>query len=567
MVGMRARIRWASARAAIATLLVLPALVAIAPAASSRPLVTAAAPAGASVFTPIPPNRLVDTRVPVGATPLGTPGDNGTINVQITGRAGIPANATAVVLNVTATNTTGPGFVTAYPAGQPLPLASNLNPERAAQNIPNLVTVKLGGGGQISIFTLTKADIVVDAFGYYTPATSAKAGRFVPAGPVRAFDSRNSGGPLPAGGVVNVPLKGFIGADATAVVLNVTATNAKADGYYTVWADGAPQPPTSNLNVEKGGTVPNQVIVPVSAGGVDVYTYGGGDVVVDVFGWFTGPSANESTDGLFVPITPTRFLDTRTDANPLGAKQRLFAGWTIEMGVIGRSGIPFSVGALVANTTIVNTRGPGFTTVYPAGTPQPLASNLNATEPAELIANHTTVPVGVRGVAFYSQVGSHIVVDVTGWYTGTPLPSTLLPPANPTPAAPPPPTRLVVPRLGLDTGLVAAQSLDDLVDDPGWLPGSGLTGSAGNMVIAGHRTSHTHPFYFIDTLQPGDEFYVYADGKYTYQVQGSVVVPGSDYNTIVAWTPDPTATLYACTPLGSTAERWVVKATYVGDAG
>src|ERR1044072_99968 len=64
------------------------------------------------------------------------------------------------------------------------------------------------------------------------------------------------------------------------------------------------------------------------------------------------------------------------------------------------------------------------------------------------------------------------------------------------------------------------------------------------MVIAGHRTSHTHPFLFIDSLQPGDEFYVYADGKYTYQVQGSVVVPGSDYNTIVAWTPQPTVTLY-----------------------
>jgi LPXTG-site transpeptidase (sortase) family protein len=307
------------------------------------------------------------------------------------------------------------------------------------------------------------------------------------------------------------------------------------------------------------------VIVPVTAGGVDVYAYAGGHVIVDVFGWFTGPSSNESTDGLFVPVNPTRFLDTRTDANPLGAKQRLYAGWTVEMPVIGRSGIPFNVGALVANTTIVNTRGPGFTTVYPAGTPRPLASNLNATDSAQLIANHTTVPVGVRGAAFYSQVGSHIVVDVNGWYTGTPLPSTLLPPANPAPAPPPQPTRLVVPRLGLDTGLVEANSLDDLVDDPGWLPGSGLTGTPGNMVIAGHRTSHTHPFYFIDSLQPGDQFFVYADGKYTYQVQGSVVVPGSDYNTIVAWTPDPTVTLYACHPLGSTAERWVVKATYVGD--
>ena len=93
--------------------------------------------------------------------------------------------------------------------------------------------------------------------------------------------------------------------------------------------------------------------------------------------------------------------------------------------------------ALVANTTVVNTRDAGFTTVYPAGTTRPLTSNLNATDSAQLIANHTIVPVGVRGIAFYSQKGSHIVVDVTGWYTGTPQTSSLAPPTNPTPAPPP----------------------------------------------------------------------------------------------------------------------------------
>jgi sortase A len=175
------------------------------------------------------------------------------------------------------------------------------------------------------------------------------------------------------------------------------------------------------------------------------------------------------------------------------------------------------------------------------------------------------VPVSVRGVAFYSQVGSHIVVDITGWYTGTPLPALLGVPANPAPGLPPPPTRLVVPRLGLDTDLAWASSLDDLFDNPGWLPGSGLTGTPGNMVIAGHRVSHTHPFRFIDAMQPGDEFYVYADGKYTYQVVGSVVVSGDDYNAIVASTAEATVTLYACHPPGSVAQRWLVKADYLGD--
>jgi LPXTG-site transpeptidase (sortase) family protein len=526
-----------------------------------------AASAATSVFTPIPPARLTDTRMPMGSSPLGTLPDGGTIVVQVGGIAGIPSNATAAVLNVTATNTTAPGFVTVWPAGQPQPLASSLNPERAGETIPNLVTVPLNSAGQVAVFSMTRADIIVDAFGYYTPATSATAGRFVAVGPDRAYDSRTVGPPLPAGATVHVPLGGRIGPNATAVVLNVTVDHATADGFWTVWATGSPQPPTSNLNLVQGGTVPNQVIVPVGTGGsVDIFTQSGGNVIVDVDGWFTGPSDPQSTDGLFVPITPTRFLDTRTVSNPLGDAVRLWPDWTVEMAVIGRSGIPYTVSALVMNTTIVNSRGPGFTTVYPAGQPRPLASSLNSTVRAQLIANHTVSPVGVRGVAFYSQTGSHFVVDVTGWYTGNPRPSALATPVNPQPAPPPPPDRLVVPRLGLDTSLVEAGSLADLVDDPGWLPGSGLPGEPGNGVIAGHRVSHTHPFRFIDAIQAGDEIDVYADGLYRYQVTGSVVVPAADINTIVAWTAQPTVTLYACHPPTSTDFRYVVKSAYIGDA-
>jgi LPXTG-site transpeptidase (sortase) family protein len=235
------------------------------------------------------------------------------------------------------------------------------------------------------------------------------------------------------------------------------------------------------------------------------------------------------------------------------------------MPVIGRNGIPYNVSALVMNTTVENARGPGFTTVFPAGQPMPLASSLNATASAQMIANHTVSPVGVRGVAFFSQTGSHLIVDVNGYYTGTPRPSLFPIRANPQPAPPPPPNRLVVTRLGLDTGVVQAYTLDDLVNDPGWLPGSGLPGLDGNAVIAGHRVSHTHPFEFINTIQPGDEIDVYADGRYRYQVSGAVVVPAADTLTITARTPLPTVTLYACHPPTSTAFRYVVKANYIGD--
>ena len=248
--------------------------------------------------------------------------------------------------------------MTAYPAGDTLPLASNLNPERAGQNIPNLVTVPIGTDGQIAVYTLTQADIIVDAFGYYTPATTAKAGATCPPAPCgpRLAQSR---GPLAAG--ERSTCRSTSSSTRTPPPSCSTSRRRMPSATALHGVRSRDEPAADvDLNVVKGGTVPNQVIVPVSKTGVDIYAFAGGHVIVDVFGYFTGSSAASSSDGLFVPVAPTRFLDTRTDDNPLGPKQRLFAGWTVEMNVIGRSGIPFNVARLVANTTVVNTRDAGL---------------------------------------------------------------------------------------------------------------------------------------------------------------------------------------------------------------
>ena len=127
-------------------------------------------------------------------------------------------------------------------------------------------------------------------------------------------------------------------------------------------------------------------------------------MIVDVFGWFTGPSAASPTDGLFVPGRRRRASSTPapTTTRSVRSSGCTPAGpWRCPSSAAAASRSTWARSS--ANTTIVNTRGAGFTTVYPAGTPRPLASNLNATDSAQLIANHTIVPVGVRGVAFYSQ--------------------------------------------------------------------------------------------------------------------------------------------------------------------
>jgi hypothetical protein len=110
-------------------------------------------------------------------------------------------------------------------------------------------------------------------------------------------------------GVAGVPSAGV-----TAVVLNVTITEASGVGFVQVFPAGqATVGASSSLNVDHvGQTTPNLVVVALGDGGrVSIYTQSGGHVVADIFGWF-GPT-DPAPDRLYVPLhVPTRFLDTRS---------------------------------------------------------------------------------------------------------------------------------------------------------------------------------------------------------------------------------------------------------------
>jgi sortase A len=118
--------------------------------------------------------------------------------------------------------------------------------------------------------------------------------------------------------------------------------------------------------------------------------------------------------------------------------------------------------------------------------------------------------------------------------------------------------RLSIPKLGLDAELHEGIRLTTLDRGPGHWPGSAMPGQLGNVVVAGHRTSHGAEFRHLDALAPGDELvFSTADGTFTYRVTGTRIVT-PDALWIVDPTDTPTATLFACHPLGSTAERIVV---------
>lgn len=396
-----------------------------------------AAPAGASAYVPVSPSRVLDTRIALGFDRRVSGGEAFSLALP-----GVPAAASAVVLNLTIAGSGEAGFVTVYPSGIQRPTASSINVDGAGQTIANLVTVPVGVGGKVDIFSQMATDLVADVQGYYVPTSAAQAGRFTPVTPTRLLDTREATavhrGPLVAGESFTLDVAGLAGlpADATAAALNVTVTDSKGSGFWTVFPAGSTRPTASNLNVDGvGSTIANQVIARLSGGQATVFSQSGGQLVVDLVGWFTGPSAPASDAGLFVPVTPARLLDTRQTLSGLSP----FKSQTAEVPVAGRAGVPATgVGAVVVNATITQSSGAGYFTIWPSRTYRPTASSLNSTYAGQTIANHVIAPVSTTGFEFFTEAGAHLVADIAGWYTGTEVAAVLPPPVPLTSTGGPP---------------------------------------------------------------------------------------------------------------------------------
>ena len=115
-------------------------------------------------------------------------------------------------------------------------------------------------------------------------------------------EGRGANGPLTGGQVVSLQIGGTAGVPSgvSAVTLNVTSTDATADGYVTVWACDGTRPVVSNLNPTRGRVRPNLVVTPVAADGtVCFFTLNPTQLVVDVTGYLSGGSVRK-----FTPSSP-----------------------------------------------------------------------------------------------------------------------------------------------------------------------------------------------------------------------------------------------------------------------
>ncbi len=215
-------------------------------------------------------------------------GPGGVLSLTVTD--GRPENLSAVALNVTATQPSTGGFLTVYPSGGTRPLASSLN-VAAGQTRANFVAVKVGDGS-VDIYNLAgTTHVVVDLLGYWSPASDSRMAAITPA---RVMDTRSGLGRAGAVGrqetaTLQLPGPSTVPVGrATAVVLNVTATEPTTGGYLTLFPAGGTPPLASNLNFVAGETAPNLVVVPLNAkGAIGIFNFDGSThVVVDVVGWF-----------------------------------------------------------------------------------------------------------------------------------------------------------------------------------------------------------------------------------------------------------------------------------------
>ena len=209
-------------------------------------------------------------------------------------------------------------------------------------------------------------------------------------------------------GVGGVPATGV-----TAVLLDVTAVVGTTGTYLSLFPAGTTRPdPLSMVNAAAGQIISNSAVVPVPASGkISVYNSGAGvHVVADVQGYYTSTAG---TGGGFVPLEPTRLVDTRSGLGgtagtiPTGGS-RVF---TLTGGVV-----PTGAQAVFADLIVVGATAYGWVGTYATGgTNRSVLDYVPGTT-----AHAVSAKLGTDGKAtFTNNSGSpiNIVLTAEGYYT------------------------------------------------------------------------------------------------------------------------------------------------------
>lgn len=391
------------------------------------------------IFTPVEPARLFESRseqptIDGESAGGGTIGANTEVEVQVAGRAGIPANADFAVLNITAVKPATTGFLTAHSCRTPRPVTASLNYARPAGvgslDVGNESIVELSATGTACVYTSGATDLTVDVTAY-----GSTRGGYDAITPSRILESRPGeptvdgqfelSGPIEAGTEIRLQVRGRAGVSTTAnaAVMYVAAVNPTGVGFVTAHPCESTRPLASSLNFS---TLPtgqsinrgNEVIAPINAddGAVCLYVSATTHLTVDVVGSIDAATTYEVE-------SPVRLLESRSGQNTVDGQFELNApiggGTEVKLEVAGRGGVAPGASSAVLNLTAVNPTGVGFVTAHPCVTPRPTASSLNFTASQSTGAinggNEVLAPLSADGsVCLFVSASTDLTVDVVG---------------------------------------------------------------------------------------------------------------------------------------------------------
>jgi len=381
---------------------------------------------GYSSYVGVAPARLLETRVGPGlatidgqSNGIGARANGTTTEVKIAGRAGVRTGASSAVVSLTASGAGSPGFVTIYPCGTTRPNVAQLT-YGAGQSVATTAMLKLSTTGTICLFNSSLTDLVIDVSGYFPRSATT----FVAVEPARLLETRSGPGLTTvdgalagvgvrgAGSITQLTVTGRAGVPygATSASLSVTVANPRQGGFVTVYPCLQQRPPTASVNFTAGATVTTNAVVSGIAnnGWICIFTSTDIDLIVDVNGY--SPSGASLS-----PLSPQRLLDTRTRPRPAPPSSSVFVPIR-ELRVAGVAGVPTNAKAVAINVTATGSTVPGFVTVFPCGSPQPNASNLNFGA-NQTVSNLVIAEVGLRGsICLFSSADPDYVVDVTAFH-------------------------------------------------------------------------------------------------------------------------------------------------------
>jgi hypothetical protein len=224
--------------------------------------------ASGATYVPVTPARVLPATTVAAAHHLAFP---------VAGRAGVPASASAVVLDVTSTGSSAAGRLITWAerAQSTTSLAGAY--WLKGQAVTGLVTVPVNGRAVLDNDSKAAVSFTADVVGYYAyPAGTS--GVFLPAFQRRLLQVQVAGKhwvKLGIAGKNGVPAASAGGAGTTAVAVNLTASGATGPGTITAYADGSGRPGTTSLAYTTIGPVATAAIVAVGAdGAIDLYNGG-----------------------------------------------------------------------------------------------------------------------------------------------------------------------------------------------------------------------------------------------------------------------------------------------------